>query len=206
MIERGRLWERRRYDPDFGRVRIGTGPQRLATPLRSPQTAPLEDLDPVSSTALRHFIRAYSTVSDLPVAVSLRSFAQLDVSGDRPAVLDLVRALLAQLAAFHSPDDLRVGLCLAVDRQPDWEWAKWLPHAQATPTKEDAAPTRRAPRGWSPTTSPRWPTCSDRTSATDRCSASPPRSASTTGTWWSSWTAATSPATPSWCPAAAATR
>ena len=139
VIERGRLWERRRYDPDFARVRIGTGPQRLATPLRSPQTAPLEDLDPVSSTALRHFIRAYSTVSDLPVAVSLRSFAQLDVSGDRPAVLDLVRALLAQLAAFHSPDDLRIGLCLAVDRYQDWEWAKWLPHAQATPTKEDGS-------------------------------------------------------------------
>jgi len=139
VIERGRLWERRRYDPDFARVRIGTGPQRLVTPLRAPQTAPLEDLDPVSSTALRHFIRAYATVPDLPVAVSLRSFAQLDISGERAEVLDLVRALLAQLAAFHSPDDLRVGLCLAVDRANDWEWAKWLPHAQATPTKEDAS-------------------------------------------------------------------
>ena len=139
VIERGRLWERRRYDPDFGRVRIGAGPQRLATPLRAPQTAPLEDLDPVSSTALRHFIRAYATVSDLPVAVSLRSFSNLDVSGERPAVLDMVRALLAQLAAFHSPDDLRIGLCLAVDRQAEWEWAKWLPHAQATPTKEDSS-------------------------------------------------------------------
>jgi S-DNA-T family DNA segregation ATPase FtsK/SpoIIIE len=139
VIERGRLWERRRYDPDFGRVRVGTGPQRLATPLRAPQTAPLEDLDPVSSTALRHFIRAYATVPDLPVAVSLRSFAQLDVSGDRREVLDLVRALLTQLAAFHSPDDLRVGLCLAIDRYTEWEWAKWLPHAQATPTKEDSS-------------------------------------------------------------------
>ncbi len=107
--------------------------------MRAPQTAPLEDLDPVSSTALRHFIRTYSTVPDLPVAVSLRSFALLDLSGARAEVLDLVRALLAQLAAFHSPDDLRIGLCLAVDRYADWEWAKWLPHAQATPTKEDSS-------------------------------------------------------------------
>jgi len=31
LVDRGRLWERRRSDPDFGRVRLGTGPQRLAT-------------------------------------------------------------------------------------------------------------------------------------------------------------------------------
>jgi S-DNA-T family DNA segregation ATPase FtsK/SpoIIIE len=145
FIDRGRLWERRRSDPDFGQVRLGTGPQRLANPLRAPQTVPLEDLDPVSSTALRHFIRTYSTVHDLPVAVSLRSFAYVDVSGDRAMVLGAIRALLAQLATFHSPDDLRIALCLAVDRHPDWEWAKWLPHAHATPTRENASTDATGP-------------------------------------------------------------
>ena len=82
-----RLWERRRADADFGQLRIGLGPQRLATPLRAPQTVPLEDLDPVSSTALRHFIRTYSTVDDLPVALSLRSLSHVELSGDRAQVL-----------------------------------------------------------------------------------------------------------------------
>ncbi|MFC0431742.1 type VII secretion protein EccCa [Kutzneria buriramensis] len=132
FVERGRLWERRRLDPAFGKVRVGSGPQRLATPLRAPQTVPLEDLDPVSSTALRHFIRAYATVPDLPVAISLRSFARITVTGDRRQVLDLVRAVLAQLAAFHSPTDLRIAFCLPPDRFRDWEWAKWLPHNQAS--------------------------------------------------------------------------
>jgi S-DNA-T family DNA segregation ATPase FtsK/SpoIIIE len=145
FVDRGRLWERRRSDPDFGQVRLGTGPQRLATPLRPPQTVPLEDLDPVSSTALRHFIRTYSTVPDLPVAISLRSFAYVDVSGDRPLVLDAIRALLAQLVTFHSPDDLRVALCLANDRHPDWDWAKWLPHAHATPTRQDSSTDATGP-------------------------------------------------------------
>jgi DNA segregation ATPase FtsK/SpoIIIE, S-DNA-T family len=53
-----RRWERRPVDPAFGRVRVGRGPQRLATTLRPPQTAPLEDLDPVSSTSLKHLLRA----------------------------------------------------------------------------------------------------------------------------------------------------
>jgi S-DNA-T family DNA segregation ATPase FtsK/SpoIIIE len=145
FVDRGRLWERRRSDPDFGRVRLGTGPQRLATPLRAPQTVPLEDLDPVSSTALRHFIRTYSTVPDLPVAISLRSFAYVDVSGDRTRVLGAIRAMLAQLVTFHSPDDLRLALCLAADRHADWEWAKWLPHAHATPSREEGSTDATGP-------------------------------------------------------------
>ena len=139
-----RLWERRASDRDFGRVRIGTGPQRLATPLRAPQTAPLEDLDPVCSTSLRHFIRAYATVPGLPVAISLRSFHRIAVAGDRHPVLDLVRAVLAQLATFHAPDDLRIGFCLSGTTWGDWEWAKWLPHAHVPGRADAAGPVRLA--------------------------------------------------------------
>jgi ESX secretion system protein EccC len=142
FIHSVRLWERRRSDPDFGQVRVGVGPQRLANPLRMPQTAPLEDLDPVSSTALRHFIRAYSTVPELPVAISLRAFARVEVSGPREAALDLVRAMLAQAVVFHAPGDLLVGLCLAADRREEWEWAKWLPHAQSATDADAVGPVR----------------------------------------------------------------
>jgi S-DNA-T family DNA segregation ATPase FtsK/SpoIIIE len=136
-VEARRLWDRRRQDPQFAQIRVGTGPQRLVTPLKAPQTVPLEDLDPVSSTSLRHFIRTYSTVDGLPVAISLRSFAAVTFSGRRPDTLATIRALLAQLATFHSPSDLRVALCVAPDRTHDWEWVKWLPHTAAT-TSSDA--------------------------------------------------------------------
>ncbi len=133
-----RLWERGRTDPAFGRVRVGVGPQRLATPLRAPQTAPLEDLDPVASTSLRHFIRTYATVPDLPTEVSLPAFARVSLHGERPAVLALARALLAQLATFHSPEDVRIACCLRPDRLGDWDWLKWLPHA-LDPQRADAS-------------------------------------------------------------------
>ncbi|MFI6032057.1 type VII secretion protein EccCa [Amycolatopsis magusensis] len=141
-VTSGRLWDRRRLDGHFGQVRVGTGPQRLMTPLKAPQTVPLEDLDPVSSTSLRHFIRAYSTVNGLPVAISLRSFATVALSGRRGEVLDLTRAVLAQLATFHSPNDLRIALCAAPDRQAEWEWLKWLPHAGSATGTDAAGPAR----------------------------------------------------------------
>jgi DNA segregation ATPase FtsK/SpoIIIE, S-DNA-T family len=138
----GAPWERRRSDAGFGQVRVGSGPQRLASPLRPPQTAPLEDLDPVSATSLRHFIRAYSTVPALPVAISLRAFARIGVSGPREAVLDVVRALLAQAVTFHAPNDLRVGLCVATDRRGTWDWLKWLPHAMHATEADAVGPAR----------------------------------------------------------------
>ena len=137
-----RMWERRRSDPDFGWVRVGRGAQRLATPLRAPQTAPIEDLDPVSSSALRQFIRTYSSVAGLPVAISLRAFAHVEVTGEREAILALTRAMLGQLATFHAPSDLRLAFCVAGDRVEDWDWAKWLPHVQSREVSDASGPAR----------------------------------------------------------------
>jgi ESX secretion system protein EccC len=126
----GRLWERRRDDADFGVARIAVGAQEVATRLVPPQTKPVDELEPLCAMALRTFVSTYSVVPDLSVAVALRDFSRIYVRGDRPAVTGLVRALLAQLTTFHAPDDLLIGLCVADAQRPEWEWAKWLPHAQ----------------------------------------------------------------------------
>jgi S-DNA-T family DNA segregation ATPase FtsK/SpoIIIE len=133
----GRMWERRRGDADFGVVRIGLGPQEIATPLVPPQTRPVDELEPLCAVALRKFVSTYSVVPDLPVAIALRDFSHVYIRGSDAAVQGLVRALIAQLATFHAPDDLLIGLCLAETRRPRWEWAKWLPHA-LHPSKLDA--------------------------------------------------------------------
>jgi S-DNA-T family DNA segregation ATPase FtsK/SpoIIIE len=146
-VAQGRAWERRRTDDDFGHARVGHGPQRLATPLRAPQTAPLEDLDPVSSASLRQFIRTYMTVPDLPVALSLKAFASVSVSGDRDLTVPLVRALIAQLTTFHAPEDLKIALCLSDNSRQTWDWTKWLPHTQALPGNSDAVGPARLMAG-----------------------------------------------------------
>jgi len=138
MVMSPRLWERRSSDADFAQVRIGAGPQRLAVQLIPPETKPVEDLEPMSAGALRRFLRAHSTVPDLPVAISLRSFARILPDGDPKAVYGMVRALIMQLAAFHSPDDVRITVCASRERMPQWQWMKWLPHS-LHPTEYDAA-------------------------------------------------------------------
>ncbi|MBF8185446.1 type VII secretion protein EccCa [Nonomuraea sp. K274] len=124
-----RLWERRPRDEDFSTVRLGTGVQKLAVQLIPPESKPVEDLDALAAGALRRFIRTHSTVSGLPVAVALHSFARIRLDGDPVLVRDLVRAMVAQMVVFHSPDDMRIMVCASREWMSHWEWVKWLPHA-----------------------------------------------------------------------------
>lgn len=131
-----RLWERRAYDADFAVVRVGTGPQSLATTLVPPISRPVEELEPMTAAALRRFLDTYAVVPDLPVAVSLRSFARVYLRGAPDPVAELAHALVAQLAVFHAPDDVLIAACVADHRRATWDWLKWLPH-NGHPTKLD---------------------------------------------------------------------
>ncbi|RFU39464.1 type VII secretion protein EccCa, partial [Actinomadura logoneensis] len=142
LVMSARIWERRPTDPDFGNVRIGAGPQKLAVQLIPPETKPIEDLEPMTAGALRRFVRAHSTVPNLPVAVSLPSFSRILPAGDIDTVRGMVRAMIAQLCAFHSPDDMRVSVCASPQAMPHWDFVKWLPHSMHPQVTDAAGPVR----------------------------------------------------------------
>jgi S-DNA-T family DNA segregation ATPase FtsK/SpoIIIE len=130
IVDSPRLWERRPGDDDYTAARVAVGAHQPAVRAVAPETKLAEDLDPVTAGALRRFLSTHATIADLPFAVSLRAFARICFTGgDGPAARGLVRAILAQLATFHAPDDLLVLVCVGGHRRARWEWVKWLPHA-----------------------------------------------------------------------------
>ncbi|MGS2808693.1 type VII secretion protein EccCa [Nocardia sp. MW-W600-9] len=141
LIGSRRMWERRPNDPDFGHIRVGVGSHRLATKLARPETGPLEDLEPVSTVALRRFVRTHSVVHQLPTAVSLRAFPAINIDGPDEDARELVRAMLMELTTFHGPDHLAVAIICA-DPDAHWAWAKWLPHVQH-PSQRDGLGSAR---------------------------------------------------------------
>jgi S-DNA-T family DNA segregation ATPase FtsK/SpoIIIE len=142
VAEGSRVWERRPGDEDFGQVRIGLGRQSLATALIAPETGGVDQLEPLTAGAMQRFLSVHGTLDDLPMAVSLRAFSYLTISGEAQCVRSSARALAGSLAALHSPEDLVIVVAAAREFLPHWEWAKWLPHAQA-PGATDGAGTRR---------------------------------------------------------------
>ncbi|MFI5777173.1 type VII secretion protein EccCa [Nocardia sp. NPDC051570] len=137
-----RMWERRPNDPDFGHVRVGVGSHRLATKLARPETGPLEDLEPVSTVALRRFVRTHSVVHGLPTAVSLRAFPAINIEGPAEDARMLVRSILMAFTAFHGPDHVAVAIVCANPDGPAWAWAKWLPHLQHPSTRDGMGSAR----------------------------------------------------------------
>jgi S-DNA-T family DNA segregation ATPase FtsK/SpoIIIE len=137
-----RMWERRPNDPDFGHVRIGVGSHRLATKLARPETGPLEDLEPVSTVALRRFVRTHSVVHGLPTAISLRAFPAINIEGPREHGRRLVCALLMELCTFHGPDHLAIAIVCADPDAEHWAWAKWQPHVQHPTARDGIGPAR----------------------------------------------------------------
>ncbi|WP_149825616.1 type VII secretion protein EccCa [Streptomyces tailanensis] len=142
VAEGSRVWERRVGDPDFGQVRIGLGPQQLSSPLVAPETAPVDELEPLCAGAMQRFLAVHGQLDGLPVAVSMRAFYHVTVSGEQESAQAAARALVGQLTTLHSPDDLLLAVVAAPSAVGRWDWTKWLPHSQL-PGQHDGSGTRR---------------------------------------------------------------
>ncbi|MGP8298271.1 type VII secretion protein EccCa [Streptomyces inhibens] len=139
-----RLWERRRVDGDFLRVRVGTGEM----PVRDLQVAQqgssvLTPPDRFMLNEASALMARFRTGTELPLTVPLDRVGNVSVIGPREDCLRVARALLVQAAALHAPDDVVMALAVPGDRLADWEWAKWMPHLLDTEQYDGPVAARR---------------------------------------------------------------
>ncbi|WP_367041378.1 type VII secretion protein EccCa [Streptomyces sp. Je 1-332] len=125
-----RLWERRRLDADFLRVRLGTGdvPVQALAIGQNQGSGVLTPPDPFMLNEARALQHRFTTATDFPLVAPLDRAGNVSIIGDRDGVLRVARALLIQTAVTHAPDDVAIALGVPGERLEEWEWAKWLPH------------------------------------------------------------------------------
>lgn len=140
--ERTRVWERSSSDSDFLSVRVGTSDQPLCVTLEAPELPPLAQLDPVAASAAHRFMLTHETQKDLPLAVSLRDYARVEITGDEAEVRGLARAMLLHAATLHDPDSLQIVIAADEAVLPQWEWAKWMPHTHSRQVNDALGPAR----------------------------------------------------------------
>ncbi|MCB9453089.1 MAG: AAA family ATPase [Anaerolineaceae bacterium] len=140
-----RLWERRMNDHDFASLRLGIGdiPSQVVYSFKSGES--LED-DPQLNEALQ-LAEDSQVIQQAPVIIPLRYYASeeemaggqresatiygrnsLGVSGETNQVIDVIRAFILQLSAFHAPTDFQIHVLGAPHAKDRWTWASWLPH------------------------------------------------------------------------------
>ncbi|GAB3439188.1 type VII secretion protein EccC [Streptomonospora sediminis] len=137
-----RLWERRRRDRDFLRVRMGTG-SMPGQPLQlAERGSALTPTDPFMLSEAQAAIRRFEYVPEMPLTVPLDMVGNVSVIGERADVLRVMRSLLAQFAVFHAPEDTALALAHPRAAAQDWEWVKWLPQALDQQRREHGANAR----------------------------------------------------------------
>ncbi|UOE43954.1 type VII secretion protein EccCa [Agromyces larvae] len=143
LAEEGtRVWERSAGDPDFLAVRVGVAAQPLCIALEAPELPPLAQLDPVAASAAHRFMLTHETQANLPVGVTLRDYARIELTGGEHETRALARAMLLGAAAMHGPDLLQIVVLAADEALPQWEWAKWLPHTHSATVTDGLGPAR----------------------------------------------------------------
>ncbi|MEU1498754.1 type VII secretion protein EccCa [Streptomyces sp. NPDC005732] len=125
-----RLWERRRQNADFLRVRVGTGdvPVQELVVGQNGAGGVMTPPDPFMLNEARALQNRFATATDFPLTVPLDRAGNVSVVGDRQGVLRVAHALLIQTAVTHAPDDVAIALGIPAEKLAEWEWAKWLPH------------------------------------------------------------------------------
>ena len=117
-----RLWERRRCDPDYLLLRVGTADL--------PVTMELAGSGYERSGRRRTVLRS---VPDALVTVPLAECGVVGVAGPGDTARSVGRWLVASAAIAHSPSDLRIYLLTNDCGQAGWEWVRWLPHCRPGP-------------------------------------------------------------------------
>ena len=138
-----RIWERRRHNEDFLRVRIGTGSRRNRDVIIQSAGSALAQADTFMTTEVEILKQRYESSPELPLTVPLDCAGNVSVVGSRDFVTRVARVLLTEGAAFHSPEDLHLALIAPAGRRDDWEWATWLPHLADQSSTHATGPVRR---------------------------------------------------------------
>lgn len=143
-VESGSGFERRSEDLDSLVVAIGAGQvPALVHITRSP--APLADCEPALARLAAEAVRTTALLDAAPVSVGLRNVGVLAVTGPRHLGVSVARALVAQLAALHAPNELE--LAAIVSDPQHWAWAARLAHCRGAPPGARFDALTYGPRG-----------------------------------------------------------
>ena len=120
-----KMWSRRPEHPEFLQLRLGLGaiPAYTTAELARGRQGLPEFVQQARALATR-----FERLTAAPVIADLRSTGGLGVCGERRIVDGVARALVAQVAALHSPAEVILTCLTSTAGKSRWGWLEWLPH------------------------------------------------------------------------------
>ena len=121
------LWERSIAHVDFCTVRIGIGNLPLNIDIKYAERKFTMDDDNLQDEML-NIGEAPKILKDVPITVSLVKDNILGITGSENQAGAFLKALIFQLSALHSYDELKFVFIIDKNKMGTWEFVRWLPH------------------------------------------------------------------------------
>lgn len=122
-----RIYEKTMFHHDFLTFRVGLGTEDSSFKIDFKEEEFSQEKDALIDDA-RRLKEQYHFVPSVPVATDLMN-GPVGYIGPRRLVIEQLQMLVMQTAFFHSYYDVQFITIFPEEEKQDWEWMRWLPHA-----------------------------------------------------------------------------
>lgn len=126
-VSQKRLWDRRKSDSDFLKVRIGYGDFPMLAEIQYPKRRFQIESD-VLEDEMYEIAEKSVFLNNAPVMYSFVDDFITGVTGSRRAVIELVKHIILQLVSTHSYDELKIVLIADAVDAKELNFVRYLPH------------------------------------------------------------------------------
>lgn len=136
-----RRWERNRQAPDFLLARLGSGTDALWRPVEVGSVGTqLANPDPITQAEAAMVTGRLAQLTNMPLAVPWHG--TVSVVGMPELTRAALRAMVAQVAALHAPNEVQLAWAVGRNVIGEFDWIKWLPHTIDSSQWDGTAPRR----------------------------------------------------------------
>ncbi|ECB9830915.1 type VII secretion protein EssC [Listeria monocytogenes] len=122
-----RIYEKTMFHHDFLTFRVGRGDEASSFSVEFQQEEFSQEKDELVEEAVK-IKGQYLSINEVPVATDLMH-GPVGYIGPRRLVLEQLQMLVMQTSLFHSYYDLQFITIFPEEEKADWDWMRWLPHA-----------------------------------------------------------------------------
>lgn len=122
-----RIYEKTMFHHDFLTFRVGRGDETSSFSVEFQQEEFSQEKDELVEEAVK-IKGQYLSINEVPVATDLMH-GPVGYIGPRRLVLEQLQMLVMQTSLFHSYYDLQFITIFPEEEKADWDWMRWLPHA-----------------------------------------------------------------------------
>lgn len=121
------LWCRHISDEDFMKVCIGKGDTDALIDIKYPEKS-LASMNDTVSENLYQLVSEERKLKNVNIPLSLKEGCLCGCTGDKTAAEEFIRALVVQLTALYSYDELKLVFIYNSIDEDVWNYVRWLPH------------------------------------------------------------------------------